>query len=303
MAATQPMPYLNTRQDSAFRFLGIPTLMRSTAETTNGAFGLIEHWDIPAGFASPYHTHHREDESFYVLEGEIAFVCDGKWLKAGPGALVYGPREIPHGFKVIGGAPASMLLMCNPGGFERLVLEQSTPIMEPPTPPDMDRLLTLAAKYEIDIHGPLPEVPEGLDGEATPTGDLKALNYRWIKAFNDRDWKTESAVRSADFRANLSGVKEPLDNAGWSNFLLAFTEAFPDSQISIESCIAERDAVVTRWTLAGTHRGVFQGIPPTGNSVKFAGLEFNRVAGGRLVEHWSMFDNLALLQQIGAMPA
>jgi quercetin dioxygenase-like cupin family protein len=160
---TQQKPYLNTRDDAAFRFLGVPTLMRSTAETTNGAFGLMEHWEMPAGFASPYHTHHREDESFYVLEGEIAFVCDGKWLKAGPGTFVYGPREIPHGFKVIG-APARMLLMCAPGGFEQFVLEQTAPIAEPPSPPDMARLMMLAEKYGIEIHGPLPEAPEGFPG-------------------------------------------------------------------------------------------------------------------------------------------
>lgn len=160
MTTTQQKPYLNTREDAAFRFLGVPTLMRSTAETTNGAFGLMEHWEMPAGFASPYHTHHREDESFYVLEGEIAFVCDGKWLKAGPGTFVYGPREIPHGFKVIG-APARMLLMCTPAGFERFVLEQTTPIAEPPSPPDMARLMMLAEKYGIEILGPLPEAPEG----------------------------------------------------------------------------------------------------------------------------------------------
>ncbi len=303
MDSTQQMPYLSTRQDSAFRFLGIPTLMRSTAETTNGAFGLMEHWDMPIGFASPYHTHHREDESFYVLEGEVAFVCGGKWLKAGAGTFVYGPREIPHGFKVIGGAPARMLLMCNPGGLERFMLEQATPIAEPPSPPDMDKLMTLAAKYGIDIHGPLPEVPDAFGGDANPASDLKSLNHRWIKAFNDRDWKTEGACRSADFRAYMSGAKEPLDSAAWSGFMLAFTEAFPDSQISIESCIAERDLVSTRWTLAGTHEGAFQGIPPTGRPVKFTGLEYNKVVDGRIVEHWSMFDNVALLQQLGAMPA
>jgi quercetin dioxygenase-like cupin family protein len=157
MTATQQRPYLNTREDAAFRFLGIPTLMRATAETTNGAFGLMEHWEMPAGFASPYHTHQREDESFYVLEGEVAFVCGGEWLKAGPGAFVYGPRGIAHGFKVIGNAPARMLLMCSPGGFEGFVLEQATPIGEPPSPPDMEKLMAMAAKYGIDIHGPLPE--------------------------------------------------------------------------------------------------------------------------------------------------
>lgn len=157
MTAQHLQPYVNTRTDRAFRFLGVPTLMRSTSETTNGSFGLIEHSEMPPGFASPYHTHHREDEAFYVLEGEIAFVCDGKWLKAGPGTYVYGPREIPHGFKVVSATPARMLLLCAPGGFEHFVLEQTTPIDEPPSPPDMPKLMALAAKYGIDIHGPLPE--------------------------------------------------------------------------------------------------------------------------------------------------
>ena len=161
MTTTQRSPYVNTREDAAFRFLGVPTLMRSTTETTSGAFALIEHWEMPVGFASPYHTHHREDESFYVLEGEILFVCAGKWLKAGPGAFVYGPRENPHGFKVIGRSPARMLILCTPSGFERFVLEQTTPITEPPSPPDMGKLMMLAEKYGIDIHGPLPEEPDG----------------------------------------------------------------------------------------------------------------------------------------------
>jgi steroid delta-isomerase-like uncharacterized protein len=300
---TQQKPFSNTREAAAFRFLGVPTLMRSTSETTNGAFGLMEHWEMPVGFASPYHTHHREDESFYVLEGEMAFVCGGTWLKAGPGMFVYGPREIPHGFKVIGHSPARMLLMCTPAGFERFVLEQTTPITEPPSPPDMGELMTLAAKYGIDIHGPLPEESDGVRDEVNPTGDLKSLNHRWIQAFNDRDWQTESALRGESFRAYLSGTAEPLDNAAWSGFMTAFTMGFPDSRISIESCITEGDTVVARWTLTGTHQGAFQGIPPTGQPVRFSGLEFNRVLNGRLVEHWSMFDNLALLRQIGAMPA
>ncbi|HLK65285.1 MAG TPA: cupin domain-containing protein [Bryobacteraceae bacterium] len=154
-------PYLNTREDAAFRFLGVPSQMRATSETTDGAFALMEHWEMPVGFATPYHTHHREDESFYVLDGQVAFICDGKWLKTGPGAFVYGPREIAHGFKVIGDAPAKMLILCTPGGFEQFVLNQTTPITEPPSPPDMGKLMMLAERHGIDIHGPLPESPEG----------------------------------------------------------------------------------------------------------------------------------------------
>lgn len=159
---TTTKPFLNTREDQAFRFLGVPTLIRSTAEKTNETLGLIEHWEMPVGFGTPYHTHHREDESFYILEGEVAFICDGKWLKAGPGTFVYGPREIPHGFKVIGNSLAKLLVICTPGGFERFILEQATPITEPPAPPDMAKLMMLAEKYRIDIHGPLPDVPEDL---------------------------------------------------------------------------------------------------------------------------------------------
>ena len=302
MVTTEQTAYSNTRGDAAFRFLGVPSLVRATAETTNGAFGLIEHWEMPAGFATPYHTHHREDESFYVLEGEMAFICGGTWLKGGPGTFVYGPREIPHGFKVIGDAPVRMLLMCTPGGFERFVLAQTTPLAGPPSPPDMARLMTLAAEYGIDILGPLPETPEGFASEAHPAEDLKALNHRWIQAFNERDWETERAVRGAGFQAYLSGAKDPLNGAAWSEFMSAFTAGFPDSRISIQSCVAEGDTVVSRWTLTGTHQGQFQGIPATGRPVAFTGLECNKVAGGQIVEHWSMFDNLALLRQIGAMP-
>jgi mannose-6-phosphate isomerase-like protein (cupin superfamily) len=155
--------YLNTRSDSPFRFLGLPTVMRATGQTTNGAFGLIEHLMMPPGFASPYHVHSREDESFYVLEGEMAFVCDGTWMTAGPGTFVFGPRNLPHGFKVLGTEPARMLLLCTPGGFEHFVMDLSEPEPAPgvpPSPPDMAKLVQAAARYGIDILGPLPEQPD-----------------------------------------------------------------------------------------------------------------------------------------------
>jgi ketosteroid isomerase-like protein len=109
---------------------------------------------MPPGFASPYHTHHLEDEAFYVLEGDMAFVSDGTWTIAGPGTYVFGPRNIPHGFKVLGDAPARMLLLCAPGGFDQFVVEMSEPT---PAPPDMAKLMAVAAKYRVDILGPLPE--------------------------------------------------------------------------------------------------------------------------------------------------
>ena len=298
--------HLNTREDSAFRFLGLPTLIRSTAENTGGAFGLMEHWSMPPGFASPYHTHSREDEAFYVLEGEMAFICDGVWRRGGPGTYVFGPRGLAHGFKVVGNSAARMLLLCSPGGFESFVMELAAPLADPIAPPDMARLVATAEKYGIEIHSPLPEEPvESANRGGLPhTGDdLKALIARWIQAFNDRDWKTEREVRGNNFQASLSGTLVPLDNDAWSGFMTEFSNAFPDAHITIESMIAEGDAVVAHWSLSGTHCGAFKGVPATGNSIQFKGIEWNRVSGGKLIEHIAQFDLAALLQQIGAMPS
>ena len=74
--------------------MGVPTRVLATAEQTGGAFGLIEHV-IPAGDESPWHVHHAEDESFYVVEGHMTFLCGEQRVQAGPGTFVYGPREIP----------------------------------------------------------------------------------------------------------------------------------------------------------------------------------------------------------------
>ncbi len=299
MIAQQQQPYLNKKGDAAFRFLGFPTQVRSAGENTNGAFGLVESWSMPAGSGSPYHTHHREDEAFYVLEGELAVIVDGTWMKAGPGTYVFGPREIPHGFKVVGQTQARMLLLCSPAGFEQFVLAQAVPLASPPAPPDMAKMMELAAIHQIDIHGPLPESPAEWDN--ADDSDLKSLNRRWIQAFNERDWRTEQALRTPDFRAYLSGAPEPLDNNAWNGFMTAFTAAFPDARITIDASIADGDTVATRWTLTGTHQGEFQGIPATGKSVEFAGVEYNRVVNGKFAEHRSMFDNLAMLRQLGAM--
>jgi len=152
-------PYLKTSQDVAFQFFGSPTVLHATGEQTDGRFFLLESISMPPGLASPYHRHHNEDEAFYVLEGRMRFVCDGEWMDAGPGTWVYGPREIPHGFKVVGTEPARMLLMCAPAGFEKFVVELSAPLDAAPAPPDMARLADAAARFNIDLLGPLPDDP------------------------------------------------------------------------------------------------------------------------------------------------
>lgn len=151
------VPLPATLEHGAFRFLGLPTLIHASAQLTDGAYGLVEHPSMHPGFATPYHLHHREDEAFYIIEGEVAFILNGQWKRVGPGAYVYGPREIPHGFKIVGDTPARMLILCAPGGFENFVLELAQPLDDPPAPPDMQKLIAAAARAGIDILGPLPE--------------------------------------------------------------------------------------------------------------------------------------------------
>jgi predicted ester cyclase len=82
-----------------------------------------------------------------------------------------------------------------------------------------------------------------------------------------------------------------------------FYSAFPDLHHTIEDQIAEGDKVVNRVTLRGTHQGEFQGIPPTGKEVAFAGILIDRYEGGKIVESWSNLDTMGLMQQLGVIPA
>ncbi|MGI5484309.1 ester cyclase [Streptomyces lavendofoliae] len=72
---------------------------------------------------------------------------------------------------------------------------------------------------------------------------------------------------------------------------------------TIDDIIAEGDRVVVRWTNSATHSGTFLGIPPTGRSCRFAGVDIFRLDGGLLVEHWHVVDQLSMLQQLELLPS
>jgi steroid delta-isomerase-like uncharacterized protein len=78
--------------------------------------------------------------------------------------------------------------------------------------------------------------------------------------------------------------------------------AFPDLHLILEDRIAEGDRVVNRWTFRGTHRGEFQGVPPTGRAVTISGIDIWRIKDGKIIENQQVVDNLGLLQQLGAIP-
>ena len=91
--------------------------------------------------------------------------------------------------------------------------------------------------------------------------------------------------------------------AGAKEYVTRLRTGFPDLHVAIEDQIAEGDRVVTRWVASGTHKGEFQGIPPTGKKVRVAGTVIDRIAGGKIVECWSQVDELGMMQQLGVIAA
>ena len=100
------------------------------------------------------------------------------------------------------------------------------------------------------------------------------------------------------------GVPEPLRGPdGYLALLATLRGGFPDIQWAMEDIVAEDDKVAARYTMWGTHRGSFFGILPTGMAIVAQSMAFYRVAENQIVEEIGLPDMLAILQQIGAIPA
>jgi quercetin dioxygenase-like cupin family protein len=153
---------LGANEGESLWFLGSHVLIKASAETTAGRVAVIEHLS-PRGSGSPLHVHHREDEWFYVIEGELTFWVGGQVIDAPAGSFVYGPRDIPHTFTV-SSETARYLLVTEPGDFAAFMRTQSVPatdqVIPPPAtePPDVAALAQVAAEYGIEILGP-PGIP------------------------------------------------------------------------------------------------------------------------------------------------
>jgi quercetin dioxygenase-like cupin family protein len=153
---------LREGEGEALWFLGTLATIKASAETTAGRVAVIEHL-APEGSGSPLHVHRREDEWFYVVEGELTLWVGGELIVAPAGSFVYGPRDVPHTFTVTS-PRARFLLGAEPAGFESFVRALAEPaatltIPPPPTsPPDFERLTALAAEHGIEILGP-PGIP------------------------------------------------------------------------------------------------------------------------------------------------
>lgn len=111
-------------------------VIKATAADTGGQMTLIEITE-PPGAEAPLHVHHREDEGFWLLEGDVTFEVGQATIEAHAGDYVFGPRDIPHRYTV-GSAGCRMLFIMTPGGFEDLVIAMSKPAASRTLPPPSD---------------------------------------------------------------------------------------------------------------------------------------------------------------------
>src|SRR5262245_51660934 len=146
----------NTQQGRTLALVGDVYRFLATGEDTNCKYALFEALVSPGG-GPPPHVHSREEEGFYILEGEITFTINGERVVATAGMFANMPVGTPHSFKNESNKPAKMLTSVTPAGLEKMFMEIGVPLAEgatnalPPTREDIEKLLAIAPKYGIEI--------------------------------------------------------------------------------------------------------------------------------------------------------
>lgn len=148
--------------------MGILVTIKATSEDTNGMYSVFED-TVPPGAGPVPHTHTREDETLFVLEGSLTAWLGGKRYELNAGDFVHMPRGVEHYFKNLSERRTRMLLTYTPGGFEQWFLDVGTPVaaeahelrdirlIQSPDigPGDVERAVNAARRYGVEFvkHG------------------------------------------------------------------------------------------------------------------------------------------------------
>lgn len=122
-----------TKTETARWWFGALAVIKLTAEDTGGALSIVEVTEPPRAEA-PLHVHHREDETFCILEGSATLYVGDQTIEVAAGDVAFGPKDVPHRY-VVGPEGCRMRFVCTPGGFEQLVIGMSRPAESLTLPP------------------------------------------------------------------------------------------------------------------------------------------------------------------------
>jgi steroid delta-isomerase-like uncharacterized protein len=136
------------------------------------------------------------------------------------------------------------------------------------------------------------------------TAEANKLTMRRFTEFiNTASEKLANELIAPDAIFHVPGRPEPMRGpAGYLAIIGMMRGGFPDVQWTLEEMVAEGDKVAARFTMRGTHRGPFFGVPPTGKPIIVQAMNFYRIRNGQFIEEHGQPDLLGLLQQIGAAP-
>ena len=126
----------------------------------------------------------------------------------------------------------------------------------------------------------------------------KELVRRYVELWNTANLALADAIVAPAFVDHTHPGRIPGPESV-KDEVKTFRAAFPDAQVVVEQMIGEAETVAFRFIARGTHQGRFGPFPPTGKEVVLTGMDFVRIADGKLVELWSCQDTLTWLQQLG----
>ena len=153
-----------SQENRAYWLLGSLVIVHVTGAETEDRFCLVEFLSPPDDMP-PLHVHRQDSQTTYVLQGEVTFYLPGESRVLGAGECIHQPAGIPQTERVTSSAPARMIDVNSPAGFERFVAAAGEPaeslaLPPPPTePPDFEQLSSLAEAHGIDIVGPPGALP------------------------------------------------------------------------------------------------------------------------------------------------
>jgi quercetin dioxygenase-like cupin family protein len=130
-------------------------VIKATAADTGGRMSIVEVTEAP-GAEAPLHVHKRDDEAFWILEGDVTIEVGDTTIECHAGDYAFGPHGIPHRYSV-GDAGCRMLFILLPGGFEDLVREMGRPAesrtLPPPSEPDFANVAAVAEAHGCELLG------------------------------------------------------------------------------------------------------------------------------------------------------
>ena len=139
-----------------------------------------------------------------------------------------------------------------------------------------------------------------------PSEDYKALTLRLYatigEVFRTGDVKLLDPLLAQDMIDHTPASGPITGREPGKQLIASFARAFPDTTLNVDLMVAEGDSVAAFVSYQSTHTGSFMGHPPTGKVVRVTGMDIMRYRDGQVIELWSQFDDLGLLQQLGIVP-